>query len=349
MSQSFSQGHALIVGVGADLPNTVQDAKGLASILQDVGRCAYPKAQVKTLTGPKSKRDAVLSALDELARINADSSVIVYYSGHGYRTEENGKTNYYLMTYGYDLDHLETTTISGAEFASKLGKIKSERLLVLLDCCHAGGFSGSEVLSKRSKSVSPKLVKAPIPAEALKMFEGRKGRVFIASSKASEESIAGEPYSVFTTALIAGLCGEGAAKEDGYVRVTDLAQYTYAAVKELSSDAQHPMTDFEQSDNFVLSYYAGGNKVPKGLPKAIANPKVQTSPGSDNMTVFDQRDWNNIRNVTNVQGNQVNYYGNTTNIEAGNIGFLQPGWTVGTVNQVQGTTKPAQRTKRKQR
>lgn len=51
MSHEFSSGHALVVGVGADLANTVDDALGLAGILKDPQHCAYPPAQVQVLTG----------------------------------------------------------------------------------------------------------------------------------------------------------------------------------------------------------------------------------------------------------------------------------------------------------
>ena len=46
MAAVFQQGFALVVGVGDDLPNTIDDAKGLANILFDEGRCAYPANQV---------------------------------------------------------------------------------------------------------------------------------------------------------------------------------------------------------------------------------------------------------------------------------------------------------------
>jgi hypothetical protein len=35
MSTQFGHGFALLIGVGADLPNTVDDALGLADILKD--------------------------------------------------------------------------------------------------------------------------------------------------------------------------------------------------------------------------------------------------------------------------------------------------------------------------
>src|SRR5687767_8188715 len=132
MGAIFAQGHALIVGVGGadDLPDTVTDAKGIAGILRDSGRCAYPKAQVKLLTGDKAGREAVLKGLDSLAGIPEESSVVVYFSGHGHQVRRGKKTTYYLMPHGYDVDDLENTAISGAEFADKLSKIKAKRMLL---------------------------------------------------------------------------------------------------------------------------------------------------------------------------------------------------------------------------
>src|SRR5437868_1584359 len=132
MSKNFTQGHALIVGVGGanDLPYTVNDAIGIAGILRNPGRCAYPKDHVQLLTGAKSRRAAVLNGLDRLAKVKPDSSVIVYFSGHGEQIRRGKKTTYYLMPHGYDFDRLEETAISGAEFAAKLSNIKAKRLLV---------------------------------------------------------------------------------------------------------------------------------------------------------------------------------------------------------------------------
>jgi hypothetical protein len=44
--QTFVDGYALLIGVGADLPVTVQDASALRDVLVDPSRAAYPPAQV---------------------------------------------------------------------------------------------------------------------------------------------------------------------------------------------------------------------------------------------------------------------------------------------------------------
>lgn len=92
----FTQGHALLVGVGSDLPVTVQDAQGLADLLRDPARCAYPLAQVQALTESAATRPNVLAALDTLAqsasdqwyfRLKAPNGEIIL-SSEGYATKQ---------------------------------------------------------------------------------------------------------------------------------------------------------------------------------------------------------------------------------------------------------------------
>ena len=52
--------HALIVGVGADLPMTVTDAQGVAAILADPARCGFDPAHVGVPTGPDATRERIL-------------------------------------------------------------------------------------------------------------------------------------------------------------------------------------------------------------------------------------------------------------------------------------------------
>lgn len=269
---AFEQGHALVVGVGADLKNTIDDAIGLGNILRDPERCAYPDGQVTVLTESKATRTSVLDELAKLAgRTDQDSTVIVYFSGHGYFVTANGQKQYFLMPYGYSLGNLPGTAISDTEFAEALAKLAAKKLLVLLDCCHAAGL-------EKTKAPGQTLEKAPLPPEAEEMFKGGRGRFVIASSRAVEVSFAGEPYSAFTAALLEGLSGSGASEEDGYARVADLAMYASKRVPELTEDRQHPVLRFQEADNFVVSYYAGGHATPKGSP--FKTPlRIELAPG----------------------------------------------------------------------
>lgn len=253
--------YALIIGAGGDLPNTVEDALGLAQILADPSRGNIPHEQIVVLTGENAARAQILAALDQLAQIDPGGTVILYFSGHGYLAESSMGQSYFLMPNGYDTNALFKTAISGREFADKLAAISAPRLLLLLDCCHAGG-----VADDRAKAPGLTLTKEPLPPEAQTLFAQGGGRILIASSRAGELSFAGKPYSLFTRALIECFSGQGVAKNDGFVRGLDLALYAREKVPAWSGDRQHPIADIERADNFVVAHYAGGAKEPQPLP-----------------------------------------------------------------------------------
>lgn len=311
MSKKFTNGHALIVGVGADLPCTIKDAEGLAEILKDEERCAYPPEQVHLLTEKNANSESVLTALDDLAKsTNDESTVIIYFSGHGHQVRTTTGESYYLMTHGYDMNHLYNTAISGAEFTEKLTAIPAKKILVLLDCCHAGSMAGIKA--------GVEFTKSPIPSETLKLLTEGSGYALIASSHRDEVSFTGKPYSVFTTALLEALCGHGknTAIKDGYARVGDLAMHTSNRVSQLTKDKQHPILHYEQADNFVIAFYAAGETQPKKLPfqfdaETVSElerheQQVETQININNTQGgFIQPNWNVEGDVTQVAGNQI--------------------------------------------
>jgi len=234
---------------------------------------------VELLVGEDAGRQAVLGALDRLAeRADESSTVIIYFSGHGYRASTPIGEAYFLIPFGVQVERLKDTAISGSVFAARLQAIRSRKLLLLLDCCHAGGVGLAKGLG---------LAKSPLPPEALQILTQGKGRVIIASCKDSELSYGGKPYSAFTLALIEAFCGIGASKQDGFVRAADLAMYAREKVPARTKGRQHPILHFEEADNFEIAYYAGGETEPKGLPFA-QEPEIEPEPGGWS-GVFDQR------------------------------------------------------------
>jgi len=235
--------------------------------------CGGCTAQVHLLTREEATAANIHTTLTTLAEsTNPESTVIIYFSGHGYRAKAPIGEAYYLLPYGYDVNRLSETAISGQEFTGKLRAILAQKLLVLLDCCHAGGVGDA-------KAPGLQLTKAPLPPEATSLLAEGSGRVLIASSQEDELSFAGKPYSAFTLALIEALSGVGVAKKDGYVRVADVALHARQVVPGRTNDRQHPILHFEHADNFVLAYYAGGDTQPKGLPFDI-EPEIEPEPGA---------------------------------------------------------------------
>ena len=267
---TFTNGFALLIGVGADLPVTVKDATALKNVLIDPNRAAYPTQQVTLLTETSATRQNILAAFDQIitqVNQNPDATVIIYYSGHGGHTQ---KTNeYFLVPYGYNPSQRAETAISGLEFTQKIEAITARKLVVLLDCCHAGGVPAL-------KEPGETFVKSPVPPELLNVLGTGSGRVVVASSREDEYSYTGQPLSAFTDCLLEALQGKASVNKDGYARILDVLVYLFDQVPKRASGPQHPFVNkvLDLAENFPLSYYAGGSKF---LPGETATIETRTS------------------------------------------------------------------------
>ncbi|MCL1469128.1 caspase family protein [Argonema antarcticum] len=254
---TFSNGHALLIGVGADLPVTVKDATALRDVLIDPTRAAYPPKQVELLTEAKATRQEILEAFDRLieqVNQNPDATVIIYFSGHGGRIESlDGPPEYFLVPSGFNWNQRADTAISGLEFTEKIEAIKARKLVVLLDCCHAGGVPAL-------KTPGTTFIKSPVPPTLLSSLESGSGRIVVASSHEDQYSYTGNPYSVFTACLLEALQGKASVNQDNYARILNVLSYLFDQVPKRTTDKQKPFVNkiLDLSDNFPLCYYAGG-------------------------------------------------------------------------------------------
>ncbi|MBU2938529.1 caspase family protein [Lacinutrix sp. C3R15] len=232
---NLENAHALIIGVGADLPITVKDATAIASILKNPNKAAYKENNVVLLTEQNATKQKVLAALNTLVEKASqveDATIIIYYSGHGgiFKDEINGniKDNYYLLTNGYDAKNRQETMILGYEFSELIDKIKSKKLLVMLDCCHAAGMLGTKPLMK-SISQDQEITNSNI--ELLKMLNTGEGRVFVTSCDDDEQSVIlpESKNSLFTEVVLEALSGKASNGEE-YVRVIELLYYVLTQV-----------------------------------------------------------------------------------------------------------------------
>lgn len=264
----FTDGYALLIGVGADLPVTVHDASALHALLIDTKRAAYPSEHVEVLTESGASRQSILNAFDRLARRvgnNPNSTVIVYYSGHGGRIEYVDKpSEYFLIPYGYDPSNLSETTITGLEFTHKIEEIGAGKLIVLLDCCHAGGIPALKVPGTT-------FVKSAMPPTLADILVTGSGRVIIASSRDNEYSYTGRHYSIFTSCLLEALGGQATIDQDGFVRILDVLIYLFRYVPARAPGPQHPLVKkvLDLSDNFAICHLGGADE--KSLKQTSVN------------------------------------------------------------------------------
>jgi hypothetical protein len=233
---AFTHGHALIIGVGSyrfaphlNVPITVADAEAVAAVLRDPRFCSYPADQVTLLADGNATREGILAALADLAqRTTPDDTVLLFYSGHGEYSADGG---YYLTTHDTRFDQgggVTGTALSQVDLIDALRKIKGQRVLVLVNACHAGELS--PILG----AGQPAVVGQPFPQQtAAALLATGSGRIIITACREQQVSYIGPgPLTIFAQALTDGLRGQGVSGRAGFISAFDLYTHLYFAVRE---------------------------------------------------------------------------------------------------------------------
>jgi hypothetical protein len=265
---AFAHAHALLIGIAAyaHLPRlpAVRDTADLHALLTDPARGGYPPGQVRVLTEEAATVDAIRQALRDLAAAcDPASTAFLYFSGHGGRITSGPRRGEYLLPFEaeYPTEAGTGPAISGEELTEALRAVPARRVVVVFDCCHAGGIG------------QPKggAIPALTPGLSESYYAGlaaTRGRVILASSRDGEFSYvpAGSDYGLFTQHLLAGLQG-GAAGADGQVRIFDLFEYLQPRVT-ATQPHQHPLFKGELEENFAVALHQAG---PPGVAPLAAD------------------------------------------------------------------------------
>jgi hypothetical protein len=304
MSKTFNHGYALLIGVDENhvskwaLPYAAKDIEGLQRVLLHPERCAYLADNVKVLTGKDATRDGILNALEWLQdRIQDDASgnatAIVYYTGHGWRKEPPAPPNFCLIPYDVRRGQIEARGLPAEGFAAAVGALEPRRLLVALDCCHAGGMG-----AKRARPLPAGYVKTAIAPALLMRGEKSigpeaKGVETLAqgSGRAALSSSTGEQFSyprqdgrmsIFTYHLIEALTGHAQPQAGGTeVLVSDVMSHVYRRVPQSVRADCGPYVeqtpDYQVSGNFPIALLLGGKGLSKGqlAPDPLETPAIE--------------------------------------------------------------------------
>lgn len=258
----FSQGFALVIGVGRceyepwSLPVTSKDAEALKRVLTNHQNCGYLKDHIQLLTDEDATRREILDALEKLdsqAALQPDSTVVVYYSGHGWLDEEG---HYYLVpsdTKPFDMAH---SALRAEDFTAALSRIRPERLLVILDTCHAAG------MAEAKDAIPPGFRRQAPPQEIARILSSGQGRAVLCSCRGEQKSwiLTDNNLSVFTHHLIEGFRGQGSPPDVEYVSVLDLMNHVSREVNrtaQLQNQEQDPFHKME-GESFPVALYQGG-------------------------------------------------------------------------------------------
>lgn len=284
--------YALLAGVGERkgidseyMAISADDATILSEQIQE--RCKVLTENMQCVTNTQTTKQSFLSELDKLiakTEVQKADLVILFFSGHGCKRGNK----YYLVCNDSKNNDIENTALEGSVFLEKLQSIKTEKMLVLLDCCHSGGFADM----------------AHIPFEK-NSFLRNKNRVILTASHAEQRAYLSKPVSMFTYSIIEAIAGEDLKGNDKEVRVLGLSMYVRESVVARSKRKQQPQLDVleeSQTSNFVIVHYPNGKPDDFGMLIELLDEKGEKIIGDERVEDKQERakfQWmeNNISNV----------------------------------------------------
>lgn len=187
------------------------DVNNLYNVLKNQNICGFDEVDNIVNSSAESAQTQILEFVKGKKR---DDFIFVYYTGHGLIDDEN---EFYLAFSESNAEHPVIGSIRADWLKGRLDRCRSERQLLLLDCCHSGAIIDGE------KSNSNKLV---ISEET---FDRQGyGRYVLASSSRTQSSVEEDGKSLYTSAFVEGLRDGKAAPGKPQISIDDLEEYLSA-------------------------------------------------------------------------------------------------------------------------
>ena len=198
-----------------------------------------------------------------------DDLLLFYFSGHGMLDEEG---LLYFALKDTDFEVPRSSSLSAEFVREAMDRTRSERVVLILDCCHSGAFA-REQKGVIGGSVGTK--------NAFEPKNGR-GRWVLTATDATQYAWAGNKLvgvgstspgtSVFTRCLVQGLKqGEADLDQDGLVSVRDLSNYVYAQVTKENLKQTPCLWSYKEQGNLFIASNPR-SVLPRDLMDAIKSP-----------------------------------------------------------------------------
>jgi uncharacterized caspase-like protein len=219
--------YAVVIGIERYRQNlpSVEFASHDASIMREylTKTLGYPDENVVMLLNEQAAKSDLEKYIERWLpnRVDKDSSVLLYYSGHGAPnpTTQEG----FLVPYDGDPTFLEITGYSLKRLYEQMGKLPAREVLVVLDSC----FSGSGGRSVIAKGARPLVVSIENP-----LLTGDKVVVLTASSASQISSTYDQKnHGLFTYFFLKGLQRAADEKKNGRIDLSELYDYVKPQVE----------------------------------------------------------------------------------------------------------------------
>jgi hypothetical protein len=201
-----------------------RDAKIMSEYLIKV--LGYPEENVITLTNEQASIGDFAKYFEKWLpnHVEKDSTVYVYYSGHG--TPSPNTHDAYIVPYDGDPAFIEQTGYSLTRMYTTLGTLPAREIVVALDSCFSGA-GGRSVLAKGARPIALSVENPILMSQKIIVLAAATGNQI--SSTYDEKG-----HGLFTYFILKGLKNEDVIRPDGSIKVGDLFSYVKPQVERLS-------------------------------------------------------------------------------------------------------------------
>ena len=247
---------AVVIGINEypkapQLKYAVNDAKAFYDYL--LTKTQIPPENVTLLLNHEAGLSALRSTLGTQLKNKADKEdmVILYFAGHGaierdVLSLDGDGLEKYLLPFDADLKDLYASALPMREISHILQRIRSERLVFIIDSCYSGASGG--------RTVRTDAMRANISDAFLDRIVSGKGTIILTGSGANEVSAEKDElgHGVFTYFLLEGLGGKADIDRDGQITVDEAYDYVSRNVPKATGQEQHPVKKGEVEGHLIL-------------------------------------------------------------------------------------------------
>jgi uncharacterized caspase-like protein len=237
----------LVVGINnyknsaLDLNYAAPDAQAIADYFEQRGSRLFRSLDIRRILNAEATRENILKGFQHLIETaQPEDVVIVYLAGHGDARKDQWFFVPHEITQPEKDQALIAGSISSKMISDQMVKVRSQKVLLLLDACH----SGTAVTSFRGYEDRKSLAQL-----------ARSSGIHVVAASTSDQLAAEVKdlgHGVFTYVLLKGLNGEAAGVSRSAVTVRGLLAYIEDQLPEVSkkfrTEAQYPVSSSKGMD-----------------------------------------------------------------------------------------------------
>lgn len=213
--------YAVVIGIEQyreNLPKAefaARDARLVGEYLSKT--LGFPEGNVVVMLNERATRSDLEKYLESWLpnRVEKDSTVFVYFSGHGAPNPKTGDA--YLVPYDGDPGFVDKTGYSLKRLYENLGALPTKEVVVVLDSCFSGA-GGRSVIAQGTRPLA-------ISVENPVLATGKMAVLSASSGAQISTTYLEKGHGLLTYFFLKGLQGEADWNKDGVIELTEVFQY----------------------------------------------------------------------------------------------------------------------------